>query len=82
MDVNTHRRTRKQPSPIWSAQSEIRLSLIIPVIAAESFTLQAEEVSEVRWFDFENCLDTIATGEFDTCIYTEELEMLRKVVEN
>ena len=48
----------------------------------ENFTLQTEEVSEVRWFDFENCLDAIATGEFDTCIYTEELEMLRKVIEN
>lgn len=43
---------------------------------AEDFTLQAEEVSEVRWFDFAACRRAVAQNAFPHCIYEEELDML------
>lgn len=41
------------------------------------FTLQAEEVAEVRWFDLETCLRAVQEDVFPNCIYPEELEMVR-----
>lgn len=43
----------------------------------EEFTLQKEEVSEVRWFDFEKCYDQVKTGQIPNCIYLEELDMVK-----
>lgn len=40
------------------------------------FTLQAEEVSEVRWFFFDECKRLIAEDQIKHCIYMDELEML------
>lgn len=42
----------------------------------EKFVLQKEEVSEVRWFDFDDCLNKVKNNLFPHCIYLEELEML------
>lgn len=47
---------------------------------AQDFTLQAEEVSEVRWFDFDACRRAVAENAFPHCIYTEELELLAAAV--
>lgn len=43
----------------------------------QDFTLQKEEVSEVRWLDFEECLEKVRTGQIPNCIFPEELEMVR-----
>ncbi len=43
----------------------------------DAFVLQADEVAEVRWFDFEECVDLVKSGEIPNCIYVEELEMVR-----
>lgn len=44
------------------------------------FTLQAEEVTEVRWFDFAQCKAAVAAGSMPNCIEMEELEMLQAAV--
>ena len=42
----------------------------------ESFALQKEELSEVRWFDFEECVDAVQNNAIPHCIYVEELLMV------
>ena len=43
-----------------------------------AFALQAEEVSEVRWFDFDACLQAVRQNTIPHCIYPEELELVRQ----
>ena len=43
----------------------------------EDFVLQAEEVSEVRWFDFDDCLRILFDGTVPSCVYEEELNLLK-----
>ena len=43
----------------------------------ESFALQKEELSEVRWFDFEECVDAVQNNSIPHCIYVEELLMVK-----
>lgn len=45
---------------------------------AEGFTLQKEEVEEVKWFDFEECVELVRHNRISHCIMMEELEMLEK----
>lgn len=45
---------------------------------AQDFTLQAEEVSEVRWFAFEDAVRAVAENRIPHCIYSEELELVRR----
>ena len=47
----------------------------------EEFVLQPEEVSQVLWVPFDQCLTQIGDGTLPNCIYQEELEMLRKEIE-
>ena len=47
---------------------------------AQEFTLQAEEVSEVRWFSFEDAVCAVAENRIPHCIYPEELELVRRGV--
>lgn len=42
------------------------------------FTLQEEEVTEVRWFDFAECKTAVARGTLPNCIEMEELDMLEE----
>jgi 8-oxo-dGTP pyrophosphatase MutT (NUDIX family) len=42
------------------------------------FTLQEEEVTEVRWFDFDECKTAVAKGTMPNCIEMEELDMLEE----
>ena len=44
-------------------------------------TLQAEEVSAVRWFDFDACLAAVRSGAIPHCICEEELAMVRRAAE-
>lgn len=44
----------------------------------EEFVLQKEEVSEVRWFAFEDCVKQVEGNRIPNCIVLEELEMVRK----
>lgn len=46
----------------------------------EDFILQKEEVSEVRWFDLQECMEKVENNEIPNCIFTEELEMVRKKI--
>lgn len=41
------------------------------------FTLQPEEVTQVQWFDFQDCLRVLFDGTVPSCIYEEELNLLR-----
>jgi len=45
---------------------------------AEDFTLQKEEVEEVKWFGFEECVELVRRNGIPHCIMMEELEMLRR----
>lgn len=44
------------------------------------FTLQAEEVSEVRWFELETLLDAVQNDKIKHCIFPEELMMVKRVI--
>lgn len=45
---------------------------------AEDFTLQEEEVEEVKWFGFEECVELVRQNRIPHCIMMEELEMLER----
>lgn len=44
----------------------------------EKFSLQKEEVSEVIWFDFEECMEKVIGNRIPHCIFPEELRMVRQ----
>lgn len=44
----------------------------------EEFVLQAEEVSEVRWFDLEECMRLVEHSLIQSCIAMEELLMVER----
>lgn len=44
----------------------------------EEFLLQKEEVSEVRWFDFDDCIQGVGEQRIPNCIFMEELDMVKK----
>lgn len=43
----------------------------------EDFVLQREEVEEVRWFEFDRCMELVKENGILNCIMMEELEMIR-----
>lgn len=43
----------------------------------DAFTLQMEEVSEVRWMDMDELVDAVRLGSIPNCISTDELLMVR-----
>lgn len=48
---------------------------------AERFVLQAEEVSAVRWMDFDEAVRAVRQNAIPHCIYPEELELVRQGIE-
>lgn len=48
---------------------------------AEDFSLQEEEVSEVRWFEFEDCVKKVGENLIPNCIDVEELMMVKTRLE-
>ncbi|MDO5540387.1 MAG: NUDIX domain-containing protein [Eubacteriales bacterium] len=42
------------------------------------FCLQKEEISDVRWFDFEECEQNVRENRIPHCIYMEELLMVKE----
>lgn len=44
------------------------------------FVLQKEEVSEVRWMDFYDCVEAVRENKIPHCIYMEELKILERAV--
>ncbi len=46
------------------------------------FVLQKEEVSEVQWFDFYECMKNVEQNRFSHCIYLEELLFIKNKVES
>ncbi len=44
------------------------------------FVLQEEEVFEVRWFGFDDCVDKVSRNLIPHCIYREELEMVERAL--
>lgn len=47
----------------------------------EDFILQKEEVSEVKWFDFDDCMNKVKNNLIPHCIYLEELEIVKKAID-
>ena len=47
----------------------------------ETFSLQKEEISEVKWFNFEDCWRGVQQNTLPNCIRMDELEMVRKGAE-
>ncbi len=43
---------------------------------SDEFTVQKEEIDEVRWMDYEKCLDSVENNRIPNCIRIEELKML------
>lgn len=48
----------------------------------EGFTLQREEIEEVKWFDFYECVELVKNNVIAHCIMQEELEMIKAALEN
>lgn len=46
----------------------------------DKFVLQKEEVSEVKWFDFHECYLGVKNNTIHHCIYLEELDMLKNII--
>ena len=44
----------------------------------EDFILQKEEVSEVKWFDFDDCMEQVRENRIPNCIFLSELELVRE----
>lgn len=44
----------------------------------EQFTLQLDEVSEVKWFDLSDCFRLVENQLIPNCIFPEELELVRQ----
>ena len=44
----------------------------------EDFILQKEEVSEVKWFDFDDCMEQVREKRIPNCIFLSELELVRE----
>lgn len=44
----------------------------------DMFLLQREEVEEVRWFDFKDCVEAVRENRIPNCIFMEELMMLER----
>lgn len=42
------------------------------------FLLQKEEVAEVRWYDYEECVALVRENRIPHCIFPEELQMLER----
>ena len=53
-----------------------RVFLLKLDMEAEEFTVQKEEIDEVRWMDYEECLDSVENNKIPNCIRTKELKML------
>lgn len=49
---------------------------------AEDFVLQQEEIEEVKWFDFYECIKLVKDNAIAHCIMQEELEMIKAALEN
>lgn len=45
-------------------------------VETDQLTLQASEVEEVIWMDYQECRNKVKTHAMDNCIYIEEFEML------
>lgn len=58
--------------------SNVYLLLCPPDWTEDSFTLQKEEVSGVRWMDFEECRQAVGSDAIRHCIRLNELEMIRE----
>ncbi|MGN1182895.1 MAG: NUDIX domain-containing protein [Faecalibacillus sp.] len=46
------------------------------------FCFLDHEVSEVKWFDFDECYQGVKNNTIHHCIYLEELDMIKKVLKN
>ena len=46
----------------------------------EEFHLQEEEVEEVRWIDYDDCIRAVRENHFPHCIAMEELKILEGAV--
>ena len=42
------------------------------------FVVQEEEIDEVRWFDFEECKQSVREDLFPNCIFVDELLLIQK----
>lgn len=47
-------------------------------VEPEAMKLQAEEVESVRWMLLSDCIQGVKDGTLHTCLYEEELEMVRR----
>lgn len=48
----------------------------------EDFHLQKEEVSEVKWFDFDECYQNVKENKMNHCIFIEELDMVKRRIKD
>lgn len=58
-----------------------RIFLLFKDLPESVFTVQKEELSEVRWFDLNQTIKNVKADKMGTCLEAEELEIVRKVAE-
>lgn len=66
--------------PFWNKQVSFVLFLRRDG-AADDFRLQEEEVAEVRWMKWADCVRGVEEGTFPHCLSAEELRMVRAAAE-
>lgn len=47
-------------------------------ISESQCVFEDHEVSEVKWFDFDECYQLVQNNQFQHCIYLEELDILKR----
>ena len=65
---------------IFKDNQVTRVYMIWKDLDVSEFTLQEEEVSEVRWYDFDECYKCVENNLFKHCIYLSELDLIREQV--
>lgn len=55
-----------------------RVFLLKLDMEVEEFTVQKEEIDEVRWFDYEECKKAVRENLIPNCIFLDELELLEE----
>ena len=73
-------RTIVMDSKFWNKEYHDRqisnIYILMKDIESKDLTLQQEEVSEVIWMDFDECVKNVKKNRVPHCIYMEELSIL------
>lgn len=56
--------------------------ILLTTLDLSDMTMQKSEVDEIRWIDFNACINAVRDNTIKHCIYMEELDMIRKKLQD